>query len=117
VMVVPDDDADRAADALRPMIALYVGGMGAREMNFHFDVFCRLGYEAEATKIQDLYLDGHQADAIAAVPREMVEEIALIGSRDKIKDDLEVWKASMVTTMLLGAGNPDVVRMMAELVL
>jgi len=48
------------------MIALYVGGMGARDMNFHFDVFCRLGYEAEATKIQDLYLDGHQADAIAA---------------------------------------------------
>jgi F420-dependent oxidoreductase-like protein len=117
VMVVLDDDVDRAADALRPMIALYVGGMGAREMNFHFDVFCRLGYEAEATKIQDLYLDGHQADAIAAVPREMVEEISLIGARDKIKDDLEVWKASMVTTILLGAGNPDVMRMMAELVL
>jgi F420-dependent oxidoreductase-like protein len=111
------DDVPSTIARMKPRVALYVGGMGAREMNFHFDVFCRLGYEAEATKIQDLYLDGHQADAIAAVPREMVEEIALIGSRDKIKDDLEVWKASMVTTMLLGAGNPDVMRMMAELVL
>jgi hypothetical protein len=99
------------------MIALYVGGMGARGMNFHFDVFCRLGYEAEATKIQDLYLDGKQDDAVAAVPRAMVEEISLIGPKEKIRDDLDVWRESMVTTMLLGGGNPDVLRTMAELVL
>lgn len=117
VVVVIDDDVERAADALKPMIALYVGGMGARDMNFHFDVFCRLGYEAEATTIQDLYLDGKQADAIAAVPQAMVEEISLIGPKEKVRDDLEVWRESMVTTMLLGAGNPDVLRTMAELVL
>jgi len=117
VMVVIDDDIDRAADALRPMIALYVGGMGARDMNFHFDVFCRLGFEAEATEIQRLYLDGRQPDAIAAVPRAMVEEISLIGPKDKIRDDLAAWEESMVTTMLLGAGNPEVLRTMAELVL
>jgi len=117
VVVVVDDDVEHAADALKPMIALYVGGMGARGMNFHFDVFCRLGYEAEATKIQDLYLDGKQSDAIAAVPRSMVEEISLIGPKEKILDDLDVWRESMVTTMLLGAGNPETLRTMAELVL
>jgi F420-dependent oxidoreductase-like protein len=117
VTVVVDDDVERAADALKPTIALYVGGMGAREMNFHFDVFCRLGYEAAATKIQELYLDGQKDDAVAAVPREMVEEIALIGPKEKIRDDLEAWKASRVTTMLLGAHDPNVLRVMAELVL
>jgi F420-dependent oxidoreductase-like protein len=117
VTVVVDDDVDRAADALKPTIALYVGGMGAREMNFHFDVFCRLGYEAAATKIQELYLDGQKDEAVAAVPREMVEEIALIGPKEKIRDDLEAWKASRVTTMLLGAHDPNVLRVMAELVL
>jgi len=117
VTVVINPDVDQAADAMKPAVALYVGGMGAREMNFHFDVFCRLGYEAEATKIQELYLDGHQQDAIAAVPRRMVEEIALIGPREKIRDDLEAWKASHVTTMLIGAHDPAAVRAMAELVL
>jgi len=117
VTVIVDDDIERAADAMKPSLALYVGGMGAREMNFHFDVFCRLGYEAEATKIQDLYLDGRKDEATAAVPSRMVEEIALIGPKEKIRDDLEAWKASRVTTMLLGAHNPDVMRLMAELVL
>ena len=117
VTVVLKADVDQAADAMKPAIALYVGGMGALEMNFHFDVFCRLGYEAEATRIQDLYLDGHQQDAIAAVPRRMVEEIALIGPREKIRDDLEAWEASHVTTMLIGAHDTTVMRAMAELVL
>ena len=76
-------------------------------MNFHFDVFCRLGYEAEANKIQDLYLAGRKDEAIASVPLKMVEEICLIGPKEKIRDDLEVWKESMVTTMLIGAGNLD----------
>jgi F420-dependent oxidoreductase-like protein len=117
VAVVIDDDIDRAADALKPMIALYVGGMGARDMNFHFDVFCRLGYEAEANKIQELYLDGKQADAIAAVPLEMVEEITLVGPKEKIRDELQAWEESLVTTMLIGAGNIDTMRTMAELAL
>ena len=76
---VLDDDVEAAADGFRPYLALYIGGMGAREMNFHFDVFCRMGYEAEATKIQALYLDGHKDDAAAAVPTAMVEDIALVG--------------------------------------
>ena len=117
VMVIVTDDVDGAATMLKPMIALYVGGMGAREMNFHFDVFCRLGYEAEAHKIQDLYLEGRKDEAIATVPNAMVEEICLIGPREKIRDDLDAWKQSLVTTMLIGAGNVDTMRVMAELVL
>ena len=117
VTVIVDDDVDRAADRVRPSLALYVGGMGAREMNFHFDVFCRLGFEAEATKIQDLYLAGRKDEATAAGPREMVEAIALIGPREKIRDDLDVWRASRVTTMLVGAHDPTVMRLLAELVL
>jgi F420-dependent oxidoreductase-like protein len=114
VTVVVDDDVERAADALRPMVALYAGGMGAREMNFHFDVFCRLGYEAEATKIQQLYLDGRKDEATAVVTTPMVEEIALIGPRSKIRDELEIWEQSMVTTMLVG-GSVDTMRTLAEL--
>ena len=116
VTIAIDDDVEKAADMLRPMIALYVGGMGAKEMNFHFDVFCRMGYEGEAHKIQDLYLNGERDAAIAAVPTAMVEEICLIGPIDKIRDDLAMWKSSMVTTMLIN-GTPDMLRTMAELVL
>jgi len=115
VSVVVDDDVERAADVLRPMLALYIGGMGAREVNFHFDVFCRMGYQGEAVKIQQLYLEGRKEEAAAAVPTAMVEEICLIGPREKIRDDLEAWEESVVTTMLLGA-SVDTMRLMAELV-
>ncbi len=98
------------------MLALYIGGMGAKEMNFHFDVFVRMGFEAEATKIQELYLDGHKDDAAAAVPTSMVEKIALIGSRQKIHDELAAWQESIATTLLV-AGSADTLRMMAEFLL
>jgi F420-dependent oxidoreductase-like protein len=114
--VVVDDDVERAADLYRPSLALYIGGMGAREMNFHFDVFVRMGFESEAQKIQDLYLDGHKEDAAAAVPTSMVEKIALIGPRAKIVDDLAAWQESIATTLLV-AGNASTLRLMAELVL
>src|SRR5580700_10003489 len=114
--VVVDDDVERAADLYRPMLALYIGGMGAKEMNFHFDVFVRMGFEAEAHKIQELYLDGHKDDAAAAVPTSMVEKIALIGPSQKIKDELAAWQESIATTLLV-AGSPDTLRMMAEFLL
>jgi F420-dependent oxidoreductase-like protein len=113
---VVDDDVERAADAFRPMLALYIGGMGAREMNFHFDVFVRMGFGAEAQKIQDLYLDGRKDEAAACVPTAMVENIALIGPRAKIAEELDRWKESIATTLLV-AGGTDTLRMMAELVL
>ena len=100
-----DDDIERAADNYRPMLALYIGGMGAKSMNFHFDVFVRMGYEAEASKIQELYLDGRKDEAAAAVPTAIIENIALIGPKEKISDDLDAWKESIATT-LLGGGQP-----------
>ncbi len=94
------------ADMIRPMLALYAGGMGARGTNFHFDVFARLGYEAECLRIQELYLAGNKADTIAAVPLAMVEDVALIGPFDKIRDELPRWKETCLTTMLVSAPAP-----------
>ena len=78
--IIEDDDLEHAADRVRPILALYIGGMGARGVNFHFEVFARMGYEAEASKIQDLYLAGDKKSAIAAVPTKLVQDVALIGS-------------------------------------
>jgi F420-dependent oxidoreductase-like protein len=113
--VVINDDVEAAADRIRPMLALYMGGMGAREHNFHFDVFARMGYEDVAVKVQQLYLDGKKAEAVASVPTALCEEVALIGSADKIRDDLAMWEDSCVTTLLL-SGPPPMLRTMSELV-
>jgi F420-dependent oxidoreductase-like protein len=112
--VVIDEDLERAADSVRPFLALYIGGMGAREANFHFEVFARMGFEQAATKIQDAYLDGRKDDAAALVPTALVEAICLLGPRDKIRDDLEAWRESLVTTLLV-AGDLSTMRVMAEL--
>jgi F420-dependent oxidoreductase-like protein len=116
VTVAIDDDLQRAYDSCRPKLGLYVGGMGAQEMNFHADVFRRLGYEEAVDKIQKLFLNGQQSEAIASVPDAMIDEICLVGPKAKIRDDLEAWRESRVTTILVG-GSPDTLRAMAELVL
>jgi F420-dependent oxidoreductase-like protein len=115
VPVIIHDDIEQAADFLRPMYALYFGGMGARGANFHHDVAVRLGYEAEAKTIQDLYLDGKKDEAAAAVPTRLVEELALIGPEDKMRDDLEQWRESIVTTLVVG-GDAATLRRIAALV-
>ncbi|MSV41273.1 MAG: LLM class flavin-dependent oxidoreductase, partial [Actinobacteria bacterium] len=102
---------------VKPMAALYIGGMGARGKNFYNDLACRYGFEAEAKEIQDLYLDGKKAEATAAVPDDLVDEIALIGPRERIIDRLDAWKESGITTMILGSSQPEALRLMAELVL
>jgi F420-dependent oxidoreductase-like protein len=117
--VIVTDDAsgiEAAADLIRPGIALYIGGMGAKDVNFHARVYERMGYEAEVAKIQELYLSGHQADAIAAVPTKLIEETALIGPKEKLRDDLAAWQESFVTSLLI---PPDIatMRVMAELLL
>ena len=116
VPVIIHDDVEEAAGFLRPVLALYIGGMGAREVNFHANVFGRMGYEAEAREIQDLYLQGKKEEAAALVPMSLIEETALIGPKEKIRDDLEAWRESCVTTMLL-YGDANTLRTMAELVL
>jgi F420-dependent oxidoreductase-like protein len=117
VMVLLGDDVDSLRGLAKPMVALYVGGMGARGKNFYNDLACRYGYEAAAKEIQDLYLDGKKGDAIAAVPDELIDEVALVGPRERIADRLEAWKESGITTMVVGAGQPEALRVMAELVL
>ena len=114
--IIIDDDIEHAADFMRPSVALYIGGMGAKSMNFHFDVYARMGYEAEATKIQELYLAGHKDEAIAAVPTSLIEDTSLIGPKEKIRDDLEGWKESIATTLLV-SGSTETLQTMAELVL
>ena len=116
VPLIITDDVEAAADALRPMYALYFGGMGARATNFHANVAIRMGYEAEVAKIQELYLDGHKDQAAAAVPTKLVEQLTLIGPADKIRHDLEAWRDSIVSTLLVG-GDPATLRAVAELVL
>ena len=104
--LIVTDDVEGAADALRPMYALYFGGMGARGTNFHANVAIRMGYEAEVAKIQELYLGGHKDEAAAAVPTKLVEQLTLIGPKEKIRHDLEAWRESIVTTLLVGGDRP-----------
>lgn len=115
VPVIVHDDVEQAADMIRPMYALYFGGMGARGANFHHDVPVRMGYEAEMQRVQDLYLEGKKAQAAAAIPTALVEQLALIGPADKIRHDLEAWRDSAVTTLLIG-GDAGMVRRVAEIV-
>ncbi len=116
VPLIITDNVEAAADALRPMYALYFGGMGARGTNFHANVAIRMGYETEVDKIQQLYLGGHKDEAAAAIPTRLLEQLTLIGPADKIRHDLEAWRDSIVTTLLVG-GDPVTLRTIAELVL
>jgi F420-dependent oxidoreductase-like protein len=117
VTVLVGDDVDALRNMVKPMAALYIGGMGARGRNFYNDLACRYGFEAAAKEIQDLYLDGKKGEAVAAVPDELVDEIALLGPKERIADRLGAWRECGITTMILGAGQPDALRLMAELVL
>src|SRR5438270_6714396 len=89
IPLIVTDDPDSAMDAVRPMYALYFGGMGARSANFHANVPVRMGYEKEVAEIQELYLSGKKSEAAAAVPQELIEELTLIGPPDRIRHDLE----------------------------
>jgi alkanesulfonate monooxygenase SsuD/methylene tetrahydromethanopterin reductase-like flavin-dependent oxidoreductase (luciferase family) len=91
--------------------------MGARDKNFYNDYARRLGYEEAAGKIQDLFLDGRKAEAMAAVPDALVDEISLVGPKERIAERMAAWKALPVRTLLLGAGQPEALRVAAELAL
>ena len=117
VHVLLSDDVEAARDSLRPMLALYIGGMGARGANFYNALVRRYGYEAEAERIQELYLGGKQRDAIAAVPDALIDEIALVGPAERIRDRLDAWRESGVTTLLVGTPDVAALRTLAELAL
>lgn len=117
VNVVVGDDLQACRDALKPLLALYVGGMGARGKNFYTALVCRYGYEADAARIQDLYLDGKHREAAAAVPDALVDEVALVGPKARIADRLAAWRESGVTDLLCATSQPEALRVMAELLL
>jgi F420-dependent oxidoreductase-like protein len=113
VRVGADVAACRAT--MKPRVALYVGGMGARGKNFYNEVARRYGYEEAATKIQDLYLSGKKAEAEAAVPDALVDEVSLCGPRERIRERLAAWNAAGVTTLMV-SGDAESLRTVAELV-
>ena len=113
--VVLGDDVDACRSFVKPALALYIGGMGARGKNFYNDLACRYGYEAAAKEIQDLYLDGKKTEATAAVPDELVDEVAFCGPKERIRDLLDAWKESPITTLIVGSVQPEALELMAEL--
>jgi len=115
VMVIPGDDVQQCADFVRPFLALYAGGMGAKGANFHFEVFERMGYGDVAHKVQNLYLDGKKDEAAASIPLEMVEDVALVGPADKIRGELDKWRETCITEILL-SGPAQMLPIYAELI-
>jgi len=121
VGIAMGQDVQACRDSMKPHLALYIGGMGARGKNFYNDYCKRMGYEAAAAKIQDAYLAGRRDEAIAAVPDNLIDETALIGPPERIKDRLQAWKEGgrdgRIGTMLLSSANVDALRVIAEAVL
>ena len=118
VTVAMNDDLDAAYDALRPWLALYIGGMGAKNKNFYHDYATRLGYGDAADQIQELYLSGKKSEAEALVPNELLDEVSLIGPRERIIERLSPWKEAgkrdEVGSMLLGVQDPVVLELIAN---
>ncbi|MDQ3738446.1 MAG: LLM class F420-dependent oxidoreductase [Actinomycetota bacterium] len=101
VTIIPGDDVEQCADFVRPFLALYAGGMGAKDVNFHYEVFARMGYEDVAEQVQELYLAGRKQEAAAAIPLAMVEDVALVGPPAKIREELTVWRQTCLTTYMM----------------
>ena len=118
VTVAMNDDLDAAFDALRPWLALYIGGMGAKNKNFYHEYATRLGYGDAADQIQDLYLSGKKSEAEALVPNELLDEVSLVGPRERIIERLGPWKEAgkrgEVGSMLLGVQDPVVLELLAN---
>ena len=115
--IVVTDDPDKVLDEMKPMVGFYIGGMGAKEVNFHKDVFSRMGYEKEADQIQDLFFEGRRDEAIGAVPREMVADISLVGPAARIRDGVAEWEAAGVTMLVVGPRTLDEMREVAQVIL
>lgn len=115
VSVVINDSLDVCYNMLRPMLALYVGGMGAKGKNFYNDLAKRYGYETAAAEIQDLYLAGNKGEAMAKVPAALIDEVALVGPKARVKERLSLWLDSPVTTLNITVFDIETLRTMVEL--
>jgi alkanesulfonate monooxygenase SsuD/methylene tetrahydromethanopterin reductase-like flavin-dependent oxidoreductase (luciferase family) len=116
VDVAVGDDIDACRDALRPHFALYIGGMGAQGHNFYNDLVSRYGFEAEAHEIASLFLSGDRAGAARAVPDSLIDDLALLGPREHIAEQLEAWAASPVTTLIVNSNDPSTLSLLADLI-
>ena len=117
VAVAIGDDVEALRRPFKEQLALYIGGMGAKEKNFYGEYLRRVGFEEECVRIQELFLTGKRKEAVAAVPDEMVDTLYLVGPPGRIKERFSVWKKSGVTTMIVGAQQIEAVRLLAELAL
>jgi F420-dependent oxidoreductase-like protein len=117
VVVNPTDDVAAGLLPLKAALAFYVGGMGARRRNFHKELMARMGFEAEAEKIQELFLEGKRDEAVRLVPDAFADEISLVGPLGRIRERLAAWRETPVTTLVVGSRDPRVLRTLAELVL
>jgi F420-dependent oxidoreductase-like protein len=115
VTCVMGNDVAKCREPVKANLALYIGGMGARNKNFYNSYVRQFGYEDLATRLQDLYLSGKKNEAEAAVPDELADAVALLGPRERIRDQLARWKASPIKTMLIGTSQPEALRVIAEL--
>ena len=111
------DDIDAALLGVKYFLSFYVGGMGAKDANFHNDLFCRMGYAAEAEKIQQLFFEGKRDEAARVIPDELADNLSLVGSKERIKDRLQAWEESKVTTLLVATQDKENLAEMAELIL
>lgn len=116
VNVVIQDNLDIAYNMLRPLLALYIGGMGAKGKNFYHDLATRYGYGAAADEIQTLYLSGRQPEAMMAVPPALIDEVALVGPKERVRERLALWRAAPIQTLNLTAFDVASLRAMVELV-
>lgn len=117
IPVIINDDIEEALIPIKHSLALYIGGMGAKDRNFHNELVKHMGFEEEAETIQDLFLNGKKDEAARAVPTQLADEISLVGSVDRIKDRLNAWRDTPVTSLLVGTQSKDELRTFAELVL
>ena len=114
VTVVVDDDLDAALSIVKLYLSFYIGGMGAPNMNFHFDVIERFGYGEHAARVRELFMAGDRDAAAAAVPDELADEISLCGTPDRIASRLKAWVDSPVTTVIAGTQDPTALKILAD---
>jgi F420-dependent oxidoreductase-like protein len=117
VVIQVNDDVEQALQPVKAMLGFYIGGMGAKRRNFHKELMARMGFEAEADKIQELFFEGKRAEAVAAVPSQFADEISLVGPRERIRERLAAWRETPVTSLLVGTQDLAQLRTVAELVL
>ncbi|PPS67901.1 MULTISPECIES: LLM class F420-dependent oxidoreductase [Streptomyces] len=109
------DDVAEGLLPVKAMLGFYIGGMGHAARNFHADLMARMGYEAEARRIQELFLSGRREEAVLAVPDAFADEISLVGPRERIAERLEVWRKGPVTDLLVLSPDPHTLRVLTEL--